>query len=501
MGSGVSSAYYSDVPISLYDGSNTLNDIMEKSRAQIERINHINDDDYLLECKTISVEQQQGNTLKNIRTRYSQNFLPLCDGMDIYNEFDLVGSSTAQHTEDLLQNSFNSQQEEDYFRTMSSDSLYPFLPSIDVHAPLSTSAMIAELCENTTHELKEIISFWDYTLSSAFLDITVPGHTASHNNYLGNYPSALCESAAQYVCVTFLLDYAPRRDNYISFGVAVYDKIPSAELGESFGKLPYTWGLVDRRNTLQPSEIWAEGNIVGLANSLQEKDEISYVLDTRHDICCCKLYLNKTLFYTFGPMEADNRYVMGSTICPSYKVTIVPRDAFQYDDVDDINNTISFVNSDNNPFNDSILSNQQYDHLSYRPSLLPISSPTAATTTTTTATTTGGQPYSPIPSAQPPVPDIFPRDMNLLEQISKTSKKKPRPENRCIEAPASETDAKSCCICLENPKCVVLMPCKHLCVCDVCGGEGSGDANRDSNLLKTCPICRETIKQRIKVFM
>jgi len=33
MGSGVSSAYYSDVPISLYDGSNTLNDIMEKSRA------------------------------------------------------------------------------------------------------------------------------------------------------------------------------------------------------------------------------------------------------------------------------------------------------------------------------------------------------------------------------------------------------------------------------------------------------------------------------------
>eukprot|EP01036_Dinobryon_divergens_P022086 gene22086-30321_t len=441
MGSGVSSSYY-DMPISLYDGKNTVDDILEKSRLSIERI-----EDY-------------------IDPGYPDNYIP---------------------SHDATQEIFNDASDSSSFNNINAHSntedLQKFLALIDDYDLLPSAAIFSSTIvdEETNHESKEIISYWDITLSSAFLDISVSGDTASHNNYLGNYPSALCESAvAQYVCVTFLLDYAPRRDNYISFGVAVYDKIPSAELGECFGKLPFTWGLVDRRNTLQPSEIWAEGNIVGIARSLQEKDEISFVLDTRHEIGNCKLYLNKALLYTFGPMEADHRYVLGSTICPSYKVAIIPRNAFHYGEEDDINNyNISYESSDNNNFsNDSNLFDQQYDHSSLQPSL---STTILNTILTDTSLSADIQPLSPISNSQPPVPEIFPRDLNLLEQVSKTSKKKPRPENRCIEAP-SEADTKTCCICLENPKC-------------------SEDSRGDSNLLKTCPICRETIKQRIKVFM
>jgi hypothetical protein len=48
-----------------------------------------------------------------------------------------------------------------------------------------------------------------------------------------------------------------------------------------------------------------------------------------------------------------------------------------------------------------------------------------------------------------------------------------------------------CVICLDNEKSVLLMPCRHLCVCEEC-------ANR-ANLAR-CPVCRDRIEQTIKVF-
>ena len=49
-----------------------------------------------------------------------------------------------------------------------------------------------------------------------------------------------------------------------------------------------------------------------------------------------------------------------------------------------------------------------------------------------------------------------------------------------------------CCCCWELPKSVVLLPCRHMCVCEACG--------MDERTLPTCPMCREQILQRIKVF-
>jgi RING finger protein 26 len=48
-----------------------------------------------------------------------------------------------------------------------------------------------------------------------------------------------------------------------------------------------------------------------------------------------------------------------------------------------------------------------------------------------------------------------------------------------------------CVVCQENEKSVVLLPCRHLCLCAVCA---------EHDLLTMCPLCREAIVHKISVF-
>jgi hypothetical protein len=324
---------------------------------------------------------------------------------------------------------------------------------------------------------------WDPGISSVFLQFSHSNLSVHRDNLLGCYPSALLECGSCYAAVTMHMERAPRRDNYLSFGIAVYDRIPSAELGACLGKIPFTWGIVDRRNNLQPSEIWAEGHIVQKYRPLQEGDDIVMIYDGRISIGACKLFLNNSLVYTFGPLDAKMDYVFGCTVCPDHAVTILDRGIEALDDraeadedgMDRHNHTIVYGTNNS--------------------------------TSSSRNERTAESPQTRRPTDQPPVPELFPRDMRLLGQTEK--KKGPRPENRCVDppkAPPSITEeenaaSKLCCICLENPKCVVLLPCKHLCVCETCGGEGVGVAKKVEPTLKNCPMCRESIKQRLKVFL
>lgn len=47
-----------------------------------------------------------------------------------------------------------------------------------------------------------------------------------------------------------------------------------------------------------------------------------------------------------------------------------------------------------------------------------------------------------------------------------------------------------CCICLENPSSVVLIPCNHICICLVCNETSDN---------KNCPICRKKISEKVSV--
>ena len=58
-----------------------------------------------------------------------------------------------------------------------------------------------------------------------------------------------------------------------------------------------------------------------------------------------------------------------------------------------------------------------------------------------------------------------------------------------------------CCICQENPKSVLLLPCRHLCVCEECCGLNLELTSRlHWPVLEKCPVCRSSISQKMKVF-
>ena len=56
-------------------------------------------------------------------------------------------------------------------------------------------------------------------------------------------------------------------------------------------------------------------------------------------------------------------------------------------------------------------------------------------------------------------------------------------------APGEPEPSNLCVICMDAPKCVVLMPCKHYCLCEGCSG-----------LVQQCPVCRRKIIHSMKIF-
>ena len=60
---------------------------------------------------------------------------------------------------------------------------------------------------------------------------------------------------------------------------------------------------------------------------------------------------------------------------------------------------------------------------------------------------------------------------------------------------ASTIGASQCCICMENDKSVLLLPCRHLCVCVSCYNGSHG-----RQPLQSCPICRARVEDTVFVY-
>jgi len=56
---------------------------------------------------------------------------------------------------------------------------------------------------------------------------------------------------------------------------------------------------------------------------------------------------------------------------------------------------------------------------------------------------------------------------------------------------SGENEEDRCCVCLELPKTIVFLPCRHLCSCQCCS---------ELPALTNCPVCRCVISERMKVF-
>lgn len=81
-------------------------------------------------------------------------------------------------------------------------------------------------------------------------------------------------------------------------------------------------------------------------------------------------------------------------------------------------------------------------------------------------------------------------DLDELEQALRSALQ--RVETRRVVL--TEKQNSLCVICLSQPKCIVLLSCSHLCLCESC-------LNHANNTLQQCPVCRKDINGTMKVFV
>jgi hypothetical protein len=80
-----------------------------------------------------------------------------------------------------------------------------------------------------------------------------------------------------------------------------------------------------------------------------------------------------------------------------------------------------------------------------------------------------------------------------LERIIKNTLAKVEERKSALISEAmskSGDEQKMCVVCLDLEKTVLLLPCRHVCVCKVC-----------SRQIDNCPVCRGYIEDKINVFM
>jgi len=78
--------------------------------------------------------------------------------------------------------------------------------------------------------------------------------------------------------------------------------------------------------------------------------------------------------------------------------------------------------------------------------------------------------------------DIEDLEMQLNLTLSATAKRK-------AVIHREEERNKLCAVCLTSDKCILLIPCNHICLCEIC-----------STRVKRCPLCTSTISKKSKVF-
>jgi hypothetical protein len=95
------------------------------------------------------------------------------------------------------------------------------------------------------------------------------------------------------------------------------------------------------------------------------------------------------------------------------------------------------------------------------------------------------------------IPPLFREDDSLalehksLQELQAYERQLKNALERIERAKQNLEEEKLCVVCRENPKEVLMMPCRHLCVCKDCGHRVE---------LTRCPLCREVIAERLTVF-
>ena len=72
----------------------------------------------------------------------------------------------------------------------------------------------------------------------------------------------------------------------------------------------------------------------------------------------------------------------------------------------------------------------------------------------------------------------------------------------CSASNSSKQDSKGVCIvCMEDEKSVLLMPCKHMCMCKGCTDKLIAQSFSGGRKKAMCPVCRNPIMDIIEAFV
>lgn len=292
---------------------------------------------------------------------------------------------------------------------------------------------------------------WDPTLSNEALNYSVDLTSAFRNEHFEINPILTTPCFSWTSDITVMFEYERRSE--ISLGILGYEEYKyDFNLASQIGKMKDTWGLV----VSSESVVFSEGNELSRFPFLKSKDKVAFHLDLNSDVGFLEIYINDLHIWTLTNIPISKKYLFGIVLSPTYKVTLLPKEIQRsdYSQFEDENEELRSEAKDNTTINliEQIIGTKS-EKLD-------------------------------IQSKPTPVPKYFPVNKNLVSF----------PNNNQSQPKSEEESSSFCCICLSSPKCVVLLPCKHMCLCESC-------SFGDSTSIKFCPICRKKINSKMKIFI
>ena len=185
------------------------------------------------------------------------------------------------------------------------------------------------------------------------------------------------------------------------------------------------------------------------------------------------MYLNNNIVCTYSTLDCSTQYIYGATVCDDHKITVISRDipipSKEYLRQLSSNEDRTYT------FDDRI----EAQAVSMAQTIL---STVAAAGQQIAQQSTLGNSVANNPVVATPASVILPilsraQPKNMVQRSNEVK------SNSCVED-------DTCCICLDGKKSVVLLPCKHLCLCEKC----------NTPSLKSCPICRNIIESVIVTY-
>jgi hypothetical protein len=348
----------------------------------------------------------------------------------------------------------------------------------------------------------QIVRSWDRRFTHDRITLNIDENEAIRKEYFEIFPVVIAKCMSYTSCITFEVTASSSSSSFREFSCGLLPLSSYAydfNLGNAIGKLPSTYGIAESESIFH---IASCGKSTKSLPELKNGDTIAMLLDINSENIdntgndgMLHIFINETYEFTFKSLDCSLEYAFAVTLSPNQSAKILPdiivtppTSMLPTEEIDDYiptqyendmhaesKSTIdldpsSFLKCDEKNPSDARLLLQQ-------DSVCPPSEHKQPS-----------QPIVRLPISQLqqiPVPSFFPQQKSLLDTSNLQAKK---------VSSASGGENFDCCICLSATKCILFLPCKHLCVCEDCG-------MMKSPPISHCPICRLRIKNRMKVYM